>query len=153
MRISHLAAVGTAAAAIALVVAALPASADGPQAAMRPAQGRQGQGSKSSSTPALKGKRTAFTHNVPNLAAHGWDIGSAREPASGRSRSPSTPATTAPSSPWRRASANPTSATWASPTAASRSTDSERLLLLTVTDASRNSGCVVMGCQAVWRGV
>lgn len=44
MRISHLAAVGAAAAAIALVVAALPASADGPQAAAGPLRADRAKG-------------------------------------------------------------------------------------------------------------
>lgn len=55
MRISHLAAVGAAAAAIALVVAALPASADGPQAAAGPLRADRAKG-RSLRAPRFQGQ-------------------------------------------------------------------------------------------------
>ncbi|WP_327700816.1 beta/gamma crystallin-related protein [Streptomyces decoyicus] len=76
MRISHLAAVGAAAAALTLA-SALPASADGPAAA-GPLKADRAK-VVVFEQPKFKGKRTTFTHSVPNLPALGLDdIGSAK---------------------------------------------------------------------------
>ncbi|MFJ9468243.1 beta/gamma crystallin-related protein [Streptomyces caniferus] len=77
MRIRHLAAAGTAAAALTLG-AALPASANDSPAAAGPLKTDRTK-VKVFEHPAFQGRYTAFTRKMPNLPAHGWDhIGSAR---------------------------------------------------------------------------